>query len=604
MEALLVMIGRILQVALGIGFVIFVHELGHFLVAKKVGIRVEVFSLGFGPRLLGFRRGTTDYRISAIPLGGYVKMAGENPDEEPTGADDEFAAKPVGSRAAVIVAGVCMNAIFAVIGFLIAFKVGVRMDHAAVGPVQVGSAADQAGLRYGDRILKIGDETPLEFMDIGLAAAYASGELPLTIERRGETKEIRVTPRRVNSPVQQLGFERIEGVYTVEKDSPAKQAGLEAGDWILVVNGAPVKSLGSYLGAIRDSPGKPVTLEVEKDGAEPARTITFTPKPVPARTFGMTIAPTPVISKVMDDSAAADAGLQKGDAVLEIGGAPAEAATLRERIASVPAGEPVKLVTRRGSERLEKAIVPRRDADGQARIGIMFGAGMVATVAPGSPAAAAGIEAGDVILEVAKGPPAGFEADALDGYADPEETPAKAVPFKVWKAKTGERTTLALTPVDVAGKFVGAVGFDVATATFEKHVPGILEPIRLGFNRTKLFIEQVFLTFSGMFAKRIDPSTLGGPIGIAETAYKVSEYGFGKLIYFLAIISVNLAVLNIFPIPILDGGHLVFLGIEKVKGTPVAPSVQAAAQWVGLAMLLGLMIFVTKNDIVRTFMAE
>ena len=122
---------------------------------------------------------------------------------------------------------------------------------------------------------------------------------------------------------------------------------------------------------------------------------------------------------------------------------------------------------------------------------------------------------------------------------------------------------------------------------------------RLGFNRTLMFTEQVFMTFQGMFARRIDPSTLGGPIGIAETAYRVSEHGLGKLLYFLAIISVNLAVLNLFPIPILDGGHLVFLGIEKLKGSPVSPNIQAGAQWVGLALLLFLMIYVTKNDIVR-----
>src|SRR5438132_12187819 len=109
---------RVLEVALGIGLVIFVHELGHFLVAKKVGIRVETFSLGFGPRLVGFVRGGTDYRLSAVPLGGYVKMAGESPDEARSGAHDEFAAKSVGARAAVISAGVIMNGIFAVVFFL------------------------------------------------------------------------------------------------------------------------------------------------------------------------------------------------------------------------------------------------------------------------------------------------------------------------------------------------------------------------------------------------------------------------------------------------------------------------------------------------------
>ena len=613
LEAWFTFFWRVLEVMLGIGLVIFVHELGHFLVAKKVGIRVEVFSLGFGPAIVGVKRGDTEYRISWIPLGGYVKMAGENPDEPASGAADEFASKPVGARAAVIVAGVCMNAIFAVFGFLVAFKYGVKMEAPAVGQVQPGSAAEAAGLRYGDRILRIGSAEPLEFMDIALTAAYASGPLDFTIERRGEQKRISVEPRRAEgSPVQQLGFQHMDAVGKVEKGSAAEAAHIREGDWILGVNGKPIEAFEEFIAAVRESPGKPLPVEVRHED-DTYQTVTITPTPRQARTYGFTLSPLPMVDGVIPESPAAAAGLKSGDTILEIASATADVRTLSTRVgelATANPGTPISLKIRRAvggapgvTETPVIALVPRRDeASGQYRLGIKLGVGIVGDVAPASPAAAAGIAPGDrVILVKGKLFRNVDHFDRLANFPEMDKTPLKLTVVKDGAEGSTKSDQVSLTPVEVPGRTLGEAGIQPDYAFFMKRAAGIVEPVKLGFDRTYTFAEQVFLTFRGMFSSRIDPTTLGGPIGIAETAYRVSEYGFGKFLYFLAIISVNLAILNIFPIPILDGGHLVFLAIEKVKGTPVRPEVQAAAQWVGLAILLGLMIYVTKNDLTRVF---
>jgi len=606
LEAWISSLFRMAQVGLGIGFVIFVHELGHFLVAKKVGVRVDVFSLGFGPRLFGFRRGVTDYRISAIPLGGYVSMAGEGSEEGSGGADD-FSAKSVGARSAVIVAGVVMNAIFAVLMFLLAFKVGVRMDEPAIGRVQPGKVAAEAGLRFGDRVISVNGEPTLEFMDLSLAAAYADGPLAIVVDRQGERVSVTCTPRRQDGPIQQLGVERMYAVHKVREGSPAAKAGLRDGDWIVAIYGRPVSEFEDVLEAIRDAPERTLTFTVRRaSGAFEA--VPFTPGKREARTYGASVAPFPIVQRVSPDSAAEAAGLKPGDVILEIDGGAAHATSFADRIARTAAGTAVALTLVRGDsgERLPITVTPRADPKSPGappRLGILLGTGLLGDVAPGSPAAQAGLLPGDRIVGFGKkAAPDGVKIDLLERAANEPEAVREPLVLDVKRRGVEAPIRVSLLPVTATGRFEGESGFGFATAGFVHSVPGIVEPVRLGFNRTVLFMEQVFLTFQGMFANRIDPSMLGGPIGIASTAYQVTDQGFGKLLYFLAIISVNLAVLNILPIPILDGGHLVFLAVEKLKGGPVAPAIHNAAQWVGLAMLLALMVYATKNDIVNVIL--
>ena len=157
---------HMLAVVAGIGFLIFIHELGHFLVAKRMGVRVERFSLGFGPTIVGFRRGDTEYVLSWIPLGGYVKMAGENPGDPRAGAPDEFTSKPVWRRALIAVAGIAMNSVTALTAFVLAFQLGVEALSPVVGGTEAGWPAWEAGVREGDTLVAIGDTPLRSFEDL------------------------------------------------------------------------------------------------------------------------------------------------------------------------------------------------------------------------------------------------------------------------------------------------------------------------------------------------------------------------------------------------------------------------------------------------------
>ena len=227
-----------------LGIMIFIHELGHYLVAKFLGIRVDVFSLGFGLRLFGFRRGDTDYRISILPLGGYVKMAGENYDEELTGSPHEFLARPKLQRFAVAVAGPLMNIALAIILLTGTFIVGIPVPvylkaPALIGKIEPGSPAEKAHLELHDQITAIeGEKTPtLQDVEIALTTSSAQ-ELTLTIERQGESLHKKVT----RSSSRERGLRTIGVtpftpyvISDVEPGSPALQAGLRAGDEIVQV---------------------------------------------------------------------------------------------------------------------------------------------------------------------------------------------------------------------------------------------------------------------------------------------------------------------------------------------------------------------------------
>ena len=230
-----------------LGVMIFVHELGHYAVAKYLGIRVDVFSLGFGPRLVGFRRGDTDYRVSLLPLGGYVKMAGENYDESFTGSGDEFLARPKRHRFAVAVAGPLMNIVLAVLLLAATYTLGVRVPTYRSGPAEVGavaggSPAEAAGIQVRDTIVAIDGDEVSTWQDAEIAIATSPGQsLRLTLDRGGNRidKRVLVTAASERGEVGTIGVEPwvpfiITG--TIE-GSPAQAAGLKPGDEILEVRG-------------------------------------------------------------------------------------------------------------------------------------------------------------------------------------------------------------------------------------------------------------------------------------------------------------------------------------------------------------------------------
>ena len=234
-----------------LGVMIFVHELGHYLMAKWLGIRVDVFSLGFGPRLVGFKRGDTDYRISALPLGGYVKMAGENYEDELSGNPDEFLSRPKHHRFAVAVAGPVMNIGLAILlswgYYMTGVEVEDQVNHTpVVGRVVPDSAAAKAGIQIDDRIMSVdGDETPT-WRELQLAIAK-NADHPVTVklQRNGQTVEKQVTPDTTKgAEVGTLGVAPFIPyvIRQVEPGAPAEKAGLRAGDTIIEVSTADKKA--------------------------------------------------------------------------------------------------------------------------------------------------------------------------------------------------------------------------------------------------------------------------------------------------------------------------------------------------------------------------
>ena len=262
-----------------LGILILVHEFGHYAAAKLCGVRVDVFSLGFGKRLVGFRKGDTDYRVSALPLGGYVKMAGENPLESHTGAPEEFTSHPRWQRFVIALAGPAMNILLAV-GVL----TGVNMVHyehpkfldepAVVGEVEPNSPAEKAGIQAGDRIVRIDGWQNPTWEDVGLKSAIQRKvALDISVQRGNAILETPIAPSEDTSGSDQpqpIGLVPDEPIIVsqLEAAMPAAQAGLRVGDEIVAINGVTMRSLHSVISCLQKSEGKPVEITALRNGQQ------------------------------------------------------------------------------------------------------------------------------------------------------------------------------------------------------------------------------------------------------------------------------------------------------------------------------------------------
>jgi regulator of sigma E protease len=276
----------VLAVAVVLGFMILIHEFGHYAVAKLLGVRVEVFSIGFGKRLLGFHRGDTDYRISAIPLGGYVKMSGENPMDERTGDPGEFLSHPRWHRFLIAIAGPFMNIMLAIglltVVYMVHYEYPAVLDEPAViGWVLPDTPAAKAGIQIGDRIARLdGIENPTWKQVDPKEALSPNQPLDVTIERGGQSLEKTIVPEAYG--INQMGYagwvpkEPSVTVTDLEKGMPAAKAGMQVGDEILSVDGQPIPALEAMIETLKRTQGRPIDIVVRRDGQEK----TFTLQPV------------------------------------------------------------------------------------------------------------------------------------------------------------------------------------------------------------------------------------------------------------------------------------------------------------------------------------
>lgn len=267
---------NLFAVVVVLGFLIFAHEAGHFMFAKLFRVKVLVFSFGFGKRLFGFRKGDTDYRVSLIPLGGYVRMAGDNPEENTAGSPDEFLSKPKWQRFLILFAGPAMNVLIAITFVAALAMVGTEqlVTKPIIGEVLPDRPAAKAGLQTGDRILRINEEAIDDFDEIRMIVSMNAGTpLRVVYERNGVQRTTTLTPAREDGefgPIGragiQYGLEPIVG--RVEPDSPAAAAGLRAGDRILRVNGQQVRALEDYAQASDKAKTKPVEIVVARGAGQ------------------------------------------------------------------------------------------------------------------------------------------------------------------------------------------------------------------------------------------------------------------------------------------------------------------------------------------------
>ncbi len=426
-----------LSFAFVLGVLVFVHELGHFLAAKRVGIKVLKFQLGFNPTIVSFRRGDTEYSIGALPLGGYVKMAGENPDDARTGNSDEFMSKTKWERFQVLIMGPAMNLGLAVILLAVVL--------------------------------------------------YQGAEVPAYEEQ---------------PPV----------IGAVIRDSPAAAAGIQAGDRVLTVGGRAVDTWEDFFIAIGTRPNREVPITILRDGVESTRQV-----------------------------AVAVAREQKYGDIGEIG------------------------------------VLPKANP-------------YIRALSPGSAAEKAGLKVKDII-EAVNGEAVAVTTQLQEAIAKhPEETITLTV------VRDGVRQTVSATPARDGDS--GRLGIQIGQ---ESRIiqPGLFEAMRMSVERNIQMSGLIFQTLGGLITGQTSPRQLMGPVAIAQLSGETAQLGWIALFALMANISLNLGLLNLMPIPVLDGGHIAIMALEGVARRDFSIKVKEKMLLAGFVMLMMLMVTVIYNDLTR-----
>jgi regulator of sigma E protease len=702
-------VGSIVLLILGFGFVIFWHELGHFLAAKWVGIKVEQFAVGFGHALLCWRKGLglrigttkreydqriaehlaradapggqvreatqwsgqqeaaaaaalglgdTEYRLNWLPLGGYVKMLGQD-DLRPNALSDDpraYNRKSVAARMLVVSAGVLMNVLLAAVGFMAVFLMGFEAPAPVVGSVLAGSpAADAvrvvngkavpAPLMVGDQILRIDGKTQHDFTKIMLTTALAEQGLPIpVIVRRvdGRVEEVQIAPQRPGDdshsfvaigigPSMHLRGLDPEKHKQLIPDAKAhadplmrEEAAIKPGDTILAVNDEPVLAADKpgqpseyhkLDRALQASAGKPVRLSVRSLDGE-VRTVLV--QPHFQFLFGgeelsfAGMRPRPTIPSVPEESPMYGR-IRPGDVVISLvpseGGKGIDYPSAREfrEYVGEAASDGTKLeitLERDGQQVVLSDVVPSHKLS-LMRTGLGVDVprpeevrAVVGAVKEGSPAATAGIPSGARLISVGGTPvESWFDVKQVLGSAS-AGTVLPVVATVDGREQRYEMTLDARAIRAIAGlQYTHLLTLHDHTALRKTPNPAIAA--WWGVTETRDFVLQFYLTLQRMFQGSVSYKNVMGPVGIFGAGTRFALQGMDWLVWFLSMISANLAVVNFLPIPIVDGGLFLFLVIEKIQGRPLSPRAQSIAQVVGLALILSVFLLVTVQDIVR-----
>jgi regulator of sigma E protease len=535
-----------------IGPLILVHELGHLLAAKLVDVKASRFSIGFGPPLLKARLGETEYCLAPIPLGGYVTLLGLHPGEDipASEADRALSAKPLWARVFVLAAGPVANLVLPVLLFFFYFLTlaPTTLPPPVVGTVIDGSAAEQAGIQQGDRIVAIEGRDIHSWGEMSRAIADAPGmDLKVQIERDDKRLDRVVTPQKkmltnelgVVTPIGRLGvlaWFSAPQVGILDLDSPAHAAGLRTGDVITSINGEPVRTA------------------------------------------------------------------EQLERMLEVGSdAQVRLTYLRAEPRAGPLGS-----TLLWYESSHAQLRPRKDGDSST--GLLPAATFVRSVDVGSPAEKAGIRPGDRILAVDDKPFTKWEFlwEALGQAREEPLTLSVESPGELPRAVTVTqeiRTWRDRYDQDREELWFGA-------QPYAKGFVPPREPIRGRFtyalsaavNKTTDTMSMMVTTLRQMLAFERGVEDLSSVVGIYHAAKTAAEEGPGDFLVLMALLSINLGFVNLLPIPVLDGGHLMFFAIEAVRRRPLGQRGREIAVWVGLVAILLLLLIALRNDIVRHYL--
>ena len=650
---------RLIEIIILLGLVIFVHELGHFLAARWAGVLVERFSIGFGPLLLAFRRGETEYAISAIPLGGYVKMLGQSDTptvDEPSEDPRSYQNKTVFQRMVIISAGVVMNVIFGAICFAIAYMNGVPQLAAAAGAVTPARPAWKAGVEPGDRVIQLNGVKDPSYEDLVNRVMLTSpgvGTVHLVVERNGKEIPIDVVPERIGEDRKPtIGVTPEHGMTLIDNENVpptipgsqaalAKNPGFEGGDKVVAVNGTKVETPEAFKQLMFEHRRDPVTITVERFSESESKTATSTAEikvePAHMRTLGLRMTMGEILA-IRPDSPAANAVNEKGDrepveATDKIVAVDGETDFDPLRLADMIAdknGEKVELTLKRKGRTttdlkvyLEPENVPAWNdfisppglSDWPMSIpslGIAFEVfGTVDRVEPDSPAAKASkpIQPGDVLREMAytfhiDGESKTVSRDVSDqswagifwGLQDRSLQSVEMTFKSPGEGDQAKEYTVSLVPVEDPSWPLAFRGLNFREDSTFKKANGFVEGVVMGMQYTWTTLSRVYLTLRGLVMNEISPEMLSGPLRLGHLAYVVSQ-DWMMLVLLIGLININLAVVNFLPIPVLDGGHMVFLLYEGITRRRPNEKFVLAAHIFGLSCIVALMCFVLYLDV-------
>ncbi|MEN0066286.1 MAG: RIP metalloprotease RseP [Myxococcota bacterium] len=559
-----------------VGVLVVVHEAGHWIVAKLFGVGTPVFSIGFGPRIFGFRLWETDFRISVLPVGGYVRMAGADPfgeefaEDEVVNPEEDFMTKPVWQRFLIMLAGPAANLILPFVLFSGVLMLGEPQPDAVIGDVRPGSMAAELGLEPGDEITQIND-TPIDnWRELGLAISSVEGPFRLSVKRDEQPITVQFpewTSDRLGRRLEGVGLSHSSPSATIgvtDATSPAWQSGLRPGDRIVKVDESEIVTYTELIDAL--TPGQAHTIDVERripekephrvaglDDLPKKRTLTLTPDPTwspsatEAHRNAWGLVPINVfVGRVQPESAADKAGVRRGDRLMAIDGA------------QVQTWEDVLEYVGRTVEGMNVEADPPRGGCVSAEKKVFGNPLELSLVRDGKP----------VTLTFA---PTVEQETRLDG-------------------------TIAFRPIMGVSQFRGSYA---AGGEMVKYY-GALQAVSRAGEEGRLVLETTMNSLGNLLTGRAKfEDSVGGPVEIIRSAGYAAKQGMFKFARLMGIISFSLGIVNLLPIPVLDGGQILFYAIEGIRGRPLPLVLRERIQMVGVLFLASLMVVVLVLDIGR-----